>query len=292
MAQTETAEPRFRGLDTWDDQSLLATLWEGQLAAVAAVGPALPALARAASAMVLRLREGGRLIYVGAGTSGLLAVQDGSELPQTFGWPRDRLVLLLAGGSNLESLGAAEDRAEDARARLAALTLDSRDVVLAVAASGTTPYTVAALEQARDQGALTVAMANNADTALLNVAEHPVLLATGAEVVAGSTRMKAGTAQKAALNLLSTLVMTRLGHVFDGRMVDLDIDNDKLRGRGLAMLMDLTGANAKAAAAALAACHDRVKPAVLVVRGLTPGAAAELLDESGGSLRAALAQLD
>ena len=292
MAQTETAEPRFRGLDTWDDQSLLATLWEGQLAAVAAVGPALPALARAASAMVLRLREGGRLIYVGAGTSGLLAVQDGSELPQTFGWPRDRLVLLLAGGSNLESLGAAEDRAEDARARLAALTLDSRDVVLAVAASGTTPYTVAALEQARDQGALTVAMANNADTPLLNVAEHSVLLVTGAEVVAGSTRMKAGTAQKAALNLLSTLVMTRLGHVFDGRMVDLDIDNDKLRRRGLAMLMDLTGANAKAAAAALVACHDRVKPAVLVVRGLTPAAAAELLDESGGSLRAALAQLD
>lgn len=292
MAQTEAAEPRFRGLDTWNDHSVLASLWESQLAAVAAVGPALPALAAAASSMTQRLRQGGRLFYVGAGTSGLLAVQDGSELPQTFGWPREKLVLLLAGGPDLESLGAAEDEAEDARARLAALNLNAQDVVLAVAASGTTPYTVAALEYARDQGALTVAMANNAATLLLDVAEHPVLLDTGAEVIAGSTRMKAGTAQKVALNLLSTLVMTRLGHVFDGRMVDLQIDNEKLRRRGLQMLMELTGANEATAASALAACHDQVKPAVLVARGLSPAAAASLLEQHEGSLRAALAQID
>lgn len=292
MATTETASPRYRGLDTWDDPTLLDALLESQLAAVAAVRAALPTLAAAAGAMVARLHQGGRLIYVGAGASGLLALQDGLELPQTFGWPRARLVLLLAGGQDLHSLGGAEDDAETARDAIAALALQAADVVLGVAASGSTPYTVAALEAAGQRGALTVGIANNPDRPLLKAAARPVLLDTGPEAIAGSTRMKAGTAQKAALNLLSTLIMTRLGHVHDTYMVDMVIDNAKLRERGLAMLTTITGRGREEAAAALARCQDRIKPAVLVLHGLEPAAAERLLTATQGSLRAALARLD
>jgi len=289
--ETETASLRYRGLDTWDSATLLEALCESQMAAIAAVRTALPELEAAAAAMVERLAGSGRLVYAGAGASGLLALQDGLELPQTFGWPRQRLVLLVAGGDQLQQLGGAEDDAEVGREAVAALHLGAADVLLGVAASGTTPYTVAALEAAGASGALTVAIANNPDTPMLRAAACPVLLNTGAEVVAGSTRMKAGTAQKAALNLLSTLVMTRLGHVHDGYMVDMVIDNAKLRQRGLTILSAISGRPREKAAEALAQCQDRIKPAVLVLHGLQAAEALRLLEETRGSLRAALARV-
>ncbi len=268
-------------------------LWEGQLAAVAAIGPAVGAITGAVEAAVPRLRDGGRLAYAGAGSSGRLGAQDGAELEPTFDWPRDRLVLLIAGGVRAltQAVENAEDDSDDARAQVASAGIGPRDVVIGVAASGGTPFTVAVVAAAREQGALTVGLANSAGSALLAAAGHPILLATGAEPIAGSTRLKAGTAQKVALNLLSTAMMTGLGRVHAGRMVDMQARNAKLRRRAVAMVAELAGCDAAGAAAALAATDGRVKPAVLVALGLSAREAVTALGAGGGRLRPALAAL-
>ncbi len=290
---TESVDPRYRDLDAWPLGSAVAALWEAQLAAVASVGPALPALTAAATAIAERLRSGGRLIYVGAGTSGRIAAQDGAELPPTFDWPRERLVLLMAGGP--AAFAAAVENAEDdedaARAAIAAHTVDAADVVIGVAASGGTRFTCAAIAAAATRGALTVAVANSPGGRLLGLAHHPILVATGAEAVAGSTRLKAGTAQKIVLNLLSTAAMLQLGRVHAGLMVDMRASNEKLRARGLRMLRQITGAAEAEARAALAGADGNVKLAVLLLRGLDAAAARALLARHGGQLRAALAAL-
>jgi N-acetylmuramic acid 6-phosphate etherase len=288
---TESVSDRYRGLDVWDTDGILEALVEGQMAAVAAVRPALPQLGRAAESAVPRLRAGGRLIYVGAGTSGRIAVQDGVELTPTFDWPPERVRYALAGGDAalIRSIEGAEDDRAKAVADLNALRPSRDDVVIGVAASGTTPYTLASLARAREAGALTIGLANNPGAPLLAEVEHPILLDTGPEAVAGSTRMKAGTAQKTALNLLSTLIMVRLGRVHDGLMVDVRATNAKLVARSRRMLMQIAGCDEATAAAALRRCDGRAKPAVLVVRGLSPREADEALERSGGSLRAALA---
>jgi N-acetylmuramic acid 6-phosphate etherase len=290
--KTETLSPRSLGIDTWAPHEILEALHEGQMAAVAAVRAALPALAAAADAAVPRLKRGGRLVYAGAGTSGRLGMQDGVELTPTFDWPSDRIVWLIAGGP--QALVRAVEGAEDDRAAGAADTdaagVGPDDVLIAIAASGTTPYTIAALERGRQRGALGIAMASNPDAPLLAAAEIAVLLDTGPELIAGSTRMKAGTAQKAALNLLSTLIMVRLGRVHDGHMVDMQATNAKLRVRARKMVVQITGCTPDAADAALNATAGRVKPAVLVVaRGLDPAGATAALDRAEGSLRRALA---
>lgn len=294
MPATEAVDPRYADLDAWPDDAVLDSLLEAQLAAVAAVRPALPALAAAAAAAAVALAAGGRLIYVGAGTSGRIAAQDGAELPPTFDWPRERIVLLLAGGA-AASVAAREDAEDDAaaaRAAVLALALGPTDVVLGLAASGGTVYTCAALACAAEAGAVTIGIANAAGARLLQLARFAVLLETGAEPIAGSTRLKAGTAQKVALNLLSTLVMVRLGRVHRGLMVDMRASNAKLRARALRMVSDLTGATPAAARTALDAADGRVKTAVLLVRGQDRAAADRLLARHGGRLRAALAEID
>ena len=224
---TERASPRYRDIDLWDAGDILEALIEGQFVAVAAVRAARPALERAARAIEARLKRGGRLVYAGAGTSGRLAVQDGAELMPTFSWPADRLLLLIAGGKEalLRSVEGAEDEAEQAAQLVRSHGIGRADALIAVAASGSTPFTLACLTEARARGALTVGIANNDDTPLLDRAECPILLATGSEPIAGSTRMKAGTAQRIALNLLSSLVMIRLGRVYGGLMVDVQAAN-------------------------------------------------------------------
>jgi N-acetylmuramic acid 6-phosphate etherase len=291
---TEATSARHDMLDAWDVPAILASLWEGQLAAVAALGPALPALGRAIEAAVERLGAGGRLAYAGAGTSGRIAVQDAVELVPTFDWPEDRLVLLMAGGEAalLRSVENAEDRAELAEAAVADHALGGGDVLVGVAASGMTKFTVAAVRTARARGALTIGVANSAHTALLDAAEFPVAIETGAEAIAGSTRMKAGTAQKAALNLFSTAVMVRLGHVYRGEMVDMLARNAKLRARAVRMLRGLTGCAEADARAALKLAGGKVKVAVLILRGMQPGEAKALLARHGGNLRATLAACD
>ncbi len=281
---TEGASPRYADIETWPSATILDALLENQLAAVAAVRPALPAIEAAAEAAIIRLRQGGRLAYAGAGTSGRIAIQDGAELPPTFNVPRDRLVMLMAGGD--QALVRAVEGAEDDASGADAAQLGATDTLVGLAASGTTPYTIAVIRTARAAGALTIGIANSPGTPLLGAAEHPILLQTGPEPIAGSTRMGAGTAQKIALNLFSTLVMTRLGRVYRGQMVDMRASNAKLQRRAVRMLCHLANVDAATATAALDRAGGRLKVALLVIRGLSVTAAEAELQASGGDLRA------
>lgn len=293
MSSTETVSQHYRGLDAWDDAAILAAFVDGQERAIAAVSRARGAIAAAAQAIVARLGDNGRLIYIGAGSSGLLAALDGMELAGTFDWPESRTVFVLAQGTELKPgmKGGSEDDGAVGKAAIARLAPTAADVAIAVAASGSTPFTLAAVEAARKAGALTVGLANNATAPLLALVDKPVLLDSGVEVIAGSTRMGAGTAQKAALGLLSSLIMIRLGRVHDGHMVDLRVDNAKLHKRAVTMLVDITHVDERRASDALDACGGRVKQAALVARGLAPEEAARVLAETHGNLRAAMARL-
>ena len=291
---TERHSPRYAAIDLWSAADILDAMIEGQFAAVAAVRAARPALEEAVLAMEPRLREGGRLVYAGAGTSGRLAVQDGAELMPTFGWPQDRLLLLIAGGREalLRSIEGAEDETEQAVELLRRHAIDASDVLIAVAASGTTPFTVACLREAKQRGALTIGIANNRETPLLEQAQHPIWLDTGAEPIAGSTRMKAGTAQRIALNVLSSLVMIRLGRGYEGLMVDLYPVNKKLAQRSEAILRQLSGRNREEVRDAIGRANGSVKIALLLLDGCELAEAREALDRSGGELRAAKALIE
>lgn len=294
MSTTETSHPHSLDLDAKDDEAIIAALVEGQERAIAAVAAARPALAAAAGAMVARLSAGaGRIIYVGAGSSGLIAALDGMELAGTFGWPEARTLFILANGHVLEPglPGGGEDDGERGRAEMVLHEPSPADVVIAVAASGTTPFTLAATAAAREGGALTIGLASNPAAPLLARVDHPILLETGAEVITGSTRMGAGTAQKAALGILSTLVLTRLGHVHDGLMVSLRVDNDKLRRRAVRIVTQIAGCSEATAGEALATAEDHIKAAVLVAKGITLADARRMLAEAGGNLRSALTGL-
>jgi N-acetylmuramic acid 6-phosphate etherase len=244
--------------------------------------------------METRLRAGGRLIYAGAGTSGRLAMQDGAELIPTFNWPADRLLLLMAGGKDalLRAAEGAEDEIDHASRLVDEHRLAAADVVIAVAASGTTPFTLACMREAKRRGALTIGVANNRGTPILEEAEYPIWLDTGPEPIAGSTRMKAGTAQRVTLNLISTLVMIRLGRVHQGLMVDVRATNAKLVGRSEDILRRLSGRNAVEAREALQRAGGNIKVAMLLLHGCTSEQATALLDKAGGRLRTALQLAD
>jgi len=291
LASTEEVSARYAGFDTWHSEAALDALWQGQATAVDAVRPAIPALAKAAEDVAAKLVSGaGRLVYTGAGSSGLLAMQDGMEMTQTFSWPVERLVFLMAGGdaARLQQIGLEEDDAAAAVADANRVAFTAQDVVVAVAASGSTPYTLAIVNEARSAGALTIAITNNEQTPLAAAADHEIMLASGPEVIAGSTRLGAGTAQKAALGMLSTLVMTRLGHVVDGYMVSVVADNKKLVERAIRMVGDIAGVAENVARDALDTCDGQVKNAVLVARGMSAEEAAGALEGAGGNLRAVL----
>ena len=284
---TEEVDPRFADLDAWPMTWAMEAMWEGQLAAIAAVGRALPAITEATNAATEALGDHGRLIYVGAGTSGRVAGQDGAELTPTFAWPQERVKFVMAGGENalLASVEGAEDDVADAVRQIDAAHLSPHDVVIAVAASGTTPFTVTALQQAGIYRAVTVGVANNRDTALITSAKYPVLIETGPELIAGSTRMKAGTAQKVVLNLISTGIMLRLGRVYRGMMVNMQMTNAKLKRRAETMVARIAGCSEAQAAAALAQADGDIKTAALVVLGYEKAEAASILARHKGNLR-------
>ena len=286
---TEAGLARYRDAETWPTEEGLAAMLDSQGMALFAVRQALPDLAAAVTEAVLRLRETGRLVYAGAGASGRLGVQDGVELYPTFGWPHDRLATLVAGGEAAltRSVEGAEDDADAGTAEAAALGLGPHDVVLAIAASGGTPYTCAVMAAARQAGALTVGLANNAGSALLQLAAHPVLLPTGAEFLPGSTRMVAGTAQKIALNLFSTRLMTELGRVYRGLMVGVVPSNAKLVARAQRIVAALTGVAPDVAANAYEAADGDIRLAVLMLDGDGRTVAQARLNASGGDLRRA-----
>ena len=291
---TEDVDPRFADLDAWALASAMEAMWEGQLAAVAAIGRALPAITAATTAAEQALGDRGRLIYVGAGTSARVAVQDGAELTPTFAWPQERLRFIIAGGESAfaASVEGAEDDAADAVKQIDEAGLSTRDVVIAVSASGTTPFTVAALQQARAHHAVTIGVANNAGTPLLAAAKYPVLVETGRELIAGSTRMKAGTAQKAVLNLISTGIMLRLGRVYRGMMVNMPPTNAKLKRRAESMVARIAGCSEAKAADALEETQGDIKIAALVVLGHDKAEAERILQRHNGNLRRVLAELN
>jgi N-acetylmuramic acid 6-phosphate etherase len=289
--RTEASHPQHGNLDEYDTGTLVLAFVDDQAQAVAAVRAAGPSLARAVDAAVRRLQAGGRLVYVGAGTSGRLGVLDSVELLPTFSWPTYRAVGVLAGGPRamFVAVEGAEDEFDRAQGDLQAAAVDARDVVLLIAASGTTQYTLGAAHAAAAAGALTVGLCNNADVPLLRAVEHPILLDTGPEVISGSTRLKAGTAQKIALNAFSSSVMVRLNKVYGNLMVDLKAGNAKLRQRALRLTMSASGADAAAAESALVASAGHVKTAIVMLKTGTGVATAHaLLEAHGGSVRRAL----
>lgn len=290
---TERSSPRYASIDLWDAEDIAESIIESQFAAVAAVQVARKEIAAAVVAMKARLEDRGRLIYVGAGTSGRLAVQDGAELAPTFGWPADRLVLLVAGGEEalLRSVEGAEDDAEQGKRTIDQHAVTREDVLIAVAASGTTRFTVACLREAKRRGALTLGIANNKASPILEEADHAIFLDTGSEPISGSTRLKAGTAQKVALNALSTSLMILLGKVYRGLMVDVRAGNEKLEKRSEDMLMQLTGRNRNDARDALSRANGSVKIAVMLLNGCELEFAKRLLGDSDDQLGAALRRL-
>jgi N-acetylmuramic acid 6-phosphate etherase len=292
--ETERPSPRFVDIDRWEPRDVLEAMIGGQFASVAAVRSALPAIEEAAAAMESRLRRGGRIIYAGAGTSGRLAVQDGAELMPTFAWPRERLLLLIAGGDDAmtRAVEGAEDAAEQAAQKIGLHGVNAADSLVAVAASGTTPFTLGCLREAKRRGAHTIGIANNVGTPLLKEAETPIFLETGAEPIAGSTRMNAGTSQRIALTMLSTLVMIRLGRVYRGTMIEVQATNAKLKQRKQRMLGYLTGCSSAESERALERARGSVKLAVLVLRGCDLRRAETLLREANGHLRKAIELFD
>jgi N-acetylmuramic acid 6-phosphate etherase len=292
MSMTEDRDPRFNSIDQWPTVDAVEAMLDGQIAAILAIRDATQSIAIAADAAAHRLSKGGRLIYAGAGTSGRVAVQDGVELSPTFGWPENRLGYLLAGGMAALSHSAegAEDDEAAGKAAVLAEEIGDDDVVVGVAASGRTPFTIAVLNAARAAGALTIAISNNPDAPILDAGEYGIVAATGSEIIAGSTRMKAGTAQKAILNILSTAIMLRLGRVYNGLMVDMQISNDKLQARAEAMIASITGCSDQKAAKALEQTGRDIKAAILVALGATPSEARVQLTIHKGILRSALDQ--
>ncbi|HTM77662.1 MAG TPA: N-acetylmuramic acid 6-phosphate etherase [Devosia sp.] len=292
MVPTETASARYSSIEDWSSLELVDGIVEGQFAAIAAVQAARAEIATAIEAMAARLAEGGRIIYLGAGTSGRVAAQDGAELPPTFNWPYERAITLMAGGPGalLQAVENAEDNREAAVVALQGVGVHPSDVVIGIAASGNTPYVVAGLDHARSMGALTIGMLNNPAGLVGKAAEISIILDTGAELLAGSTRMKAGTAQKAALIALSTGVMVRLGYVYRGKMVEMRPTNAKLRERSALMVADLTGADLAVARATLEQAGGVIKLAVVMLeRSWSVAQAQAALDAAGGNLRRALA---
>lgn len=289
---TEAVDPRYVGLDTWPAERIVEAVTEANARAIEAVRRATPELARAAAGIEQRLREGGRLVYVGAGTSGRLGVQDAAELAPTFGF--EDVVLLMAGGGDAQSRAkeGAEDDVDAARREVEAAGIGPADVVVGVAASGRTPYTVAAVEHARERGAFTVGIANNPDTPLLSAAEVGVLLDTGPEVLAGSTRLAAGTAQKAALNALSTAAMVRMGGAYDNLMVAMRPLNAKLIDRAARIVAQAAGSSQEEAVKLLNAAGGDMRVAIVMgIAGASAEASAKALQESGGLVRAATESL-
>jgi N-acetylmuramic acid 6-phosphate etherase len=289
---TEAADASRRDLDLRTTEELVLAMNDEDARVPAAVRAVAPAIARAVDGIAERMSRGGRLVYLGAGTSGRLGVLDASECPPTFGIDPARVVGVIAGGDRALRLSAesAEDDAGQGAADVAALGLGPDDVLVGIAASGRTPYVVGALEHARAVGALAVAVACNAGSRIGAVADVAIEVVAGPEFIAGSTRLKSGTAQKLVLNTLSTLAMVRLGKTYGNVMIDMRATNAKLLARARRMVVDVTGSDADAAAAALAEAGGSAKAATLMLlAGVSASEAEARLAAAGGRLREALA---
>lgn len=291
-AITERQNPRSRNIDQKSTREILRLINREDTTVARAVEREIPKIARAADEIAARIRKGGRLFYIGAGTSGRLGVLDASECPPTFGVPRTMVQGIIAGGTRAltKSVEGAEDHAELGAHDLRTRELTVRDAVVGLAASGSTPYVLGALKYARKRGAFTIGVTMNRGSAIARLAHVTIAPTTGPEVIAGSTRMKAGTAQKMVLNMLSTAVMVRLGHVYDNWMVKVTKMNQKLRERALRNLTEATGAQMLTAKHALRQAGDDLQVALIMLKaGLDARKARLGLAAAHGNLRKALA---
>ena len=291
---SEGRNPRTMAIDTGSAAEIVRTINAEDAGVAAAVAAALPQIARAVEAIVTAIEAGGRLIYQGAGTSGRLGVLDASECPPTFGVPEGLVVGIIAGGDRAlrQAVEGVEDDPNAGQADLIATEVNARDVVVGIAASGRTPYVLGGLAHARNIGAVTGAITCNPDTPLTAAVDIAMMAAVGPEVIAGSTRLKAGTAQKLILNTLTTASMIQLGKTYGNLMVDVVPANAKLRARAVRIVMQATAADRTAAEAALVAAGDDVKRAILVHQcGCRPDEAEAALGQVGGRLRAAVSVL-
>ena len=288
LPPTEDRDPLSIGLSLRPDDEILGILLTKQLEALQAVAPAIPHIVQASDA-VRSAAEAGKMIgYAGAGSAGLTALSDCLELPGTFGFPPERMCMLYAGGvQNLLHLsGAHEDDSSAGQKDFEESGLGDGDVLIGVSASGSTPYTVGTFEAAHKAGTVTIAIVNNSAAPLFQAADHSILINTPPEIIAGSTRLGAASAQKAALNMMSTLVALRLGHAVRGHMVNLVADNVKLRQRALRILTDLTGCKPETAETALEQAGGRVKiAAIMIQENLDAEAAEQALNRGDGNLR-------
>jgi N-acetylmuramic acid 6-phosphate etherase len=289
--RTEQRNPRTRGLDTKSTIEILRALNREDQRVALAVRRVVPQIARAVDAIVASFRRGGRLVYIGAGTSGRLAVLDAAECPPTFGTRPKMVQALIAGGAKAlrGAVEGAEDSATDGARDLAKAGVTKRDVVVGIAASGTTRYVLGGMEWAKRRGCVTVAVTSNPKSPLARVAQIAITPETGQEAIAGSTRMKAGTAQKMVLNMLSTTAMVRLGRVYENWMIHVALTNQKLRRRGARILTEATGVSASAAEHALRQTgHDLPVALVMLKTGANALEARQSLRKSGGNARQAL----
>lgn len=288
---SEGRNPHTMGIDRMGTRDILATINAEDASVAEAVNKVIPAIAAAVEAIVAAFNRGGRLIYMGAGTSGRLGVLDASECPPTFGVPYGMVVGLIAGGPDalMRAAEGAEDRMEDGVADLKSIDLTEKDVVVGIAVSGRTPYVIGGLNYAKQIGAVTAALSCNPASTIAHIADIAISPVVGPEVLTGSTRMKSGTAQKLVLNMLTTASMIRIGKTYQNLMVDLHASNKKLLARAVRIVMQATECSAAEAEAVLETTQNDVKLAILVqLTGLDVEAARAALRNAGGFLRHAI----
>lgn len=288
IPQTENSNPASHDLDRMSTLEMVQTINREDAHVAAVVEQALPEIAAAIDAITSRMRKGGRLVYLGAGTSGRLGVLDASECPPTFRVPAGLVVGVIAGGDTAlrSAVEKAEDSPEQGKSDLAHLSLSSQDSVVGITASGGTPYVLGGLRYAREIGALTIGIACNRPAAISSAAKISILVPVGAEVISGSTRLKSGTAQKMVLNMLSTGVMVKLGKTYGNLMVDLQASNTKLRKRAVRLVKQVCEMEDETAQTLLEACNWEVKTAIAAFHlKSSPSAARSALQAANGMLR-------
>jgi N-acetylmuramic acid 6-phosphate etherase len=290
---TERRDPASKNLDRMSALEIVRLVNREDRKVAVAVGRQLSAIAHAANEIVLRMQKGGRLIYIGAGSSGRIAVLDAAECPPTFGTPPQLVQALIAGGKMAMtcSVEGAEDNTAAARRDLKQIKLSGKDTLVGIAASGTTPYVLSAVTYAKKRAALTIGVTNNRKSPLAKSVQIPITPHVGPEVLAGSTRLKAGTSQKMVLNMLSTAVMVRLGHAYDNLMIDMAQTNEKLRERAKWILNEASATNASAVTHALRQSGHDLRLALVMLKKAVPAKQARrILTKSGGNLRKALGE--
>jgi N-acetylmuramic acid 6-phosphate etherase len=290
---TEQRNPRTRGLDLLSTQNLLRTLNREDATVPRGVAREIPAIAQAVEIMAHALSEGGRVFYVGAGTSGRLATLDASEIPPTFGVSPNMFQAIIAGGTRAltNAVEGAEDSSSQAAKDIAAKRITNRDVVIGITASGSTPYVLGALSAANKFGATTIGITSNRNSPIAKSVKILIATNTGPEAITGSTRLKAGTAQKLVLNMLSTAAMVRLGRVYDNWMIGVSLTNQKLRKRAQQILQEASGASVSEAARTLRqAGHDPCIALIMLKKKVTASVAKKLLRTANGNMRKALGE--